>query len=252
MTIEQAKTKLITWANAQVGYREGENNWNKYAENDELRKLYGWKPQNEPWCDTFVDTGFIECFGLVLASKLTYQPVGKGSAACRYSAGFYSAHESFYQTPQVGDQAFFYADGGINHTGIVVSVSGGIVHTVEGNSSDRVAHRSYAVGSSVIAGFGRPDWSVVVSQTETSEPQTPAIETPKLTGLPTLKRGDKGEVVRAAQILLNGRKCSVGIWGADGDFGRGTEAAVLAYQRRNDLDADGVIGNKTWAKLLGV
>lgn len=70
--------------------------------------------------------------------------------------------------------------------------------------------------------------------------------------LPVLQKGDKGEVVRSAQLLLNGRKCSCGIWGADGDFGNATESAVLAFQRRNDLEADGIIGDKTWKKLLGV
>lgn len=244
MTIEKAKEKLIAWANSQIGYKEGANNYNKYA--DTVQKLYGWKPQNEPWCDTFVDAGFIECFGLALASKLTYQPIGKGSAACRYSAGFYSANEAFYNTPQAGDQIFFYYEGGINHTGIVTAVSGGLVYTAEGNTSDMVAKRVYATGSSVIAGYGRPDWTAVI--TEKEEPKTE----PTITGLPTLRRGDKGEVVRAAQFLLNGRKCSCGIWGADGDFGPGTEAAVLAFQRRNGLEADGIIGPATWAVLLGV
>lgn len=244
MTIEKAKERLIDWANKQIGYKEGSNNYNKYAENADLQKLYGWKPQNEPWCDTFVDCGFCECFGLEMASKLTYQPIGKGSAACRYSAGFYSANEAFYNTPQVGDQIFFYYEGGINHTGIVTSLSGGLVYTAEGNTSDMVARRAYATGSSVIAGYGRPDWTAVI----TDEPK----ETPVITGLPMLRRGDKGEVVRAAQFLLNGRKCSCGIWGADGDFGPGTEAAVLAFQRRNGLDPDGVIGPSTWSKLLGL
>lgn len=246
MTIEKAKERLIAWANEQIGYKEGSNNNNKYAENKDLQKLYGWKPQNEPWCDTFVDCGFCECFGLELASKLTYQPIGKGSAACRYSAGFYSANEAFYQTPQVGDQIFFYYEGGINHTGIVTAVSGGLVYTVEGNTSDMVARRVYSTGTPVIAGYGRPDWTAVITE-------EPKKEDPKIIeGLPMLRRGDKGEVVRAAQFLLNGRKCSCGMWGADGDFGNGTEAAVFAFQRRNGLEADGIIGPATWAGLLGV
>lgn len=250
MKIEDAKRKLIAWANDQVGYREGENNWNKYADNADLRTLYGWKPQNEPWCDTFVDTGFIECFGLELASKLTYQPIGKGSAACRYSAGFYSAHEAFYQTPQIGDQVFFYYDDGINHTGIVTQVGMGAITTVEGNSSDMVARRTYAMNSTHIAGYGRPNWSAVIAESE--KPSNDAPKSPPITGLPELQRGDKGEVVRAAQFLLNGRDFSCGIWGADGDFGNMTEAAVLAFQRRNGLEADGVIGRVTWSYLLGL
>lgn len=256
MTISEAKEKLVSWANAQVGYREGDNNYNKYAENADLQKLYGWKPQNEPWCNTFVDTGFVECFGLEMASKLTYQPIGKGSAACRYSAGFYSAHEAFYQSPEVGDQVFFYADGGINHTGIVVEVSGGIVYTVEGNTSDMVARRAYAIGSPVIAGFGRPKWDAVTDDSASdpapSKPTAPSTPAVKVSGLPVLQRGNKGEVVRAAQFLLNGRGASCGIYGADADFGAVTEAAVLAFQRRNSLEADGVIGEQTWSKLLGL
>ena len=231
MTISEAKEKLVSWANAQVGYREGDNNYNKYAENADLQKLYGWKPQNEPWCDTFVDTGFVECFGLEMASKLTYQPIGKGSAACRYSAGFYSAHEAFYQSPEVGDQVFFYADGGINHTGIVVQVGMGAIETIEGNSSDTVARRSYSISSTNIAGYGRPDWGAVADEDAPATPE-PQPLAPKITGLLVLQRGDKGEVVRAAQFLLNGRKCSVGIWGADGEFGPATESATLAFQRR--------------------
>lgn len=75
---------------------------------------------------------------------------------------------------------------------------------------------------------------------------------PAITGLPTLQRGDRGESVKALQILLNGRGCSCGMYGADGDFGPATEAALLAFQRRNDLEADGICGNESWAGLLGV
>ncbi len=74
--------------------------------------------------------------------------------------------------------------------------------------------------------------------------------------LPVLKKGSKGETVRAAQFLLNGRGASCGVWGADGDFGNATESAVYAFQRRNNLQAvgeiSGEIGNNTWAKLLGM
>lgn len=70
--------------------------------------------------------------------------------------------------------------------------------------------------------------------------------------LPELARGSKGEAVKAMQYLLNGRGCSCGMYGADGDFGPATEAALLAFQRRNDLEADGICGNASWAGLLGV
>ncbi len=70
--------------------------------------------------------------------------------------------------------------------------------------------------------------------------------------LPLLRRGSRGEPVRAAQLLLIGRGCGCGKSGADGDFGPATYAAVLRWQRRSGLAVDGVIGARTWAALLGV
>lgn len=259
MTISEAKAKLVAWCNAQIGYTEGANNWNKYA--PQWTAAGGWNAQNQPWCDIFVDVGFIESFGIDLASRLTYQPKGGFSALCSASAQFYKDNGAYYNSPEVGDQIFFNSGGGINHTGIVVSVSGGIVTTVEGNSSDMVRRNAYGIGSSYINGYGRPNWKIFDEasdgqdgdETPANPPQDdPPEGKPRVEGLPMLKRGDTGEVVRAAQILLNGRGCSVGIWGADADFGSCTFAAVTAFQRRNGLEADGIIGPETWAALLGV
>ena len=195
-------------------------------------------------------------FGLENASKMTYQPIGKGSAACRYSAQFFKDNKAFYYRPEVGDVIFFIFNGAINHQGIVTGVSGLSVTTVEGNSSDAVSRRVYTINDAKIAGYGRPKWSVVANGGEGDEvivePPTETKPTAKVSGLPVLRKGDKSEVVRAAQMLLNGRDCSVGIYGCDGDFGNLTYAAVLAYQRRNGLEADGIIGNQTWSKLLGL
>ena len=249
MTEQEAKNKLVSWAKAQIGYREGESNWNKYAQGKE--SAYGWNVQNQPWCDVFVDAGFIECFGLDTARKMTYQPVF--SALCSASAQNYKNNNAWYNSPEVGDQAFFNYEGGINHTGIVINVSGGLVYTVEGNSSDMVRMGVYATGHSAIAGYGRPNWSVVTGENENASAPSADHKTVKtVSELPTLKRGDKGEIVRSAQFLLNGREASCGMWGADGDFGPATLGATRAFQRRNGLEPDGIIGPATWAALLGV
>ena len=63
-----------------------------------------------------------------------------------------------------------------------------------------------------------------------------------------LRRGDSGDQVKTLQCLLNthhGAEVEV-----DGDFGRGTREAVRAFQKKNGLKADGVVGNKTLEKLL--
>ena len=67
-----------------------------------------------------------------------------------------------------------------------------------------------------------------------------------------LSNGSEGKPVKALQILLIGYGYSCGSCGADGDFGSATQRAVVAYQKANGLDDDGVAGPKTWAKLLGV
>ena len=159
MTKNEAISKLLTWANAQIGTTESGDNWNKYAQN--MSVAYGWNVQNQPWCDVFVDAGFVECFGLENAAKMTYQPIGGFSAACRYSAQYYKNNGAWYSAPEPGDQIFFYYDGDINHTGIVVSAGGGIVRTIEGNSGDAVRSNAYGIGTSIIAGYGRPNWSVL-------------------------------------------------------------------------------------------
>ena len=63
MTIDEAKKSLIAWCESQLGKHEGADNWTAYAENLDLQRWYGWIPQNQPWCDIFVDAGFVECFG---------------------------------------------------------------------------------------------------------------------------------------------------------------------------------------------
>ncbi len=64
-----------------------------------------------------------------------------------------------------------------------------------------------------------------------------------------LKQGSKGDLVKTVQTKLIK-------WGyltgkADGIFGAKTKAAVIKFQRKNGLTADGVIGTRT-AQALGI
>lgn len=66
----------------------------------------------------------------------------------------------------------------------------------------------------------------------------------------TLRLGSKGDSVLILQFLLKavGRQTVT----ADGDFGKKTDAVVKNWQKKAGLTADGVVGQKTWASLLGV
>lgn len=69
--------------------------------------------------------------------------------------------------------------------------------------------------------------------------------------LPTLRRGDRGELVTAAQMLLLRRGQRLENYGADGEYGAETERAVRALQTAHALAADSVIARETWEVLLG-
>lgn len=77
------------------------------------------------------------------------------------------------------------------------------------------------------------------------------IRQPELAGLPELSHGCVGEYVRSAQLLLIGRGYACGSAGADGEFGSCTELAVISFQCAHGLDPDGIIGGKTWSRLIG-
>lgn len=89
--------------------------------------------------------------------------------------------------------------------------------------------------------------SAIDNNTPTVEnPQTNSQETP--TSFPVLKRGMRGAAVRDLQELLRAKGFLRS--SADGVFGRTTQAAVKAAQRRYKLPADGIVGSATWAALL--
>ena len=90
----------------------------------------------------------------------------------------------------------------------------------------------------------------------TPVPPDPGPEpTPTPEKKPTIRRGDRGPYVKLCQEDLIHLGYSVGKSGADGIFGKNTEAGVKAFQRDHDdrdgraLVVDGVVGQKTWGAL---
>lgn len=177
--------KSVTVALAEVGYLEkqspenlddklanpGQENYTKYAR-DMASHLgfYRGSKQGYPWCDVFVDWCFVEAYGVQNARRLLCQPIFSRGAGCRYSFEYYRQAGRLFSDPQPGDQIFFQREGSICHTGIVTDVTQESVCTVEGNTSDEegvipnggcVTRKRYPLDSPLIAGFGRPDYSLV-------------------------------------------------------------------------------------------
>lgn len=65
-----------------------------------------------------------------------------------------------------------------------------------------------------------------------------------------LRHGMSGEDVKALQSDLIALGYSCGKWGADGEFGKATEAALEAFQLHHGLEADGIAGPETYGALF--
>lgn len=75
----------------------------------------------------------------------------------------------------------------------------------------------------------------------------PVEKDPYTVTYPTIRIGARGEIVTQLQDLLAKAGSNLAI---DGIFGSGTQSAVRAFQKKNGLVVDGIVGPKTWGKLL--
>ncbi|MEG0480903.1 MAG: N-acetylmuramoyl-L-alanine amidase [Clostridium sp.] len=70
-----------------------------------------------------------------------------------------------------------------------------------------------------------------------------------LSSAPTLFYGSIGDITRAVQQMLIVKGMNIGPSGADGIFGKETEAAIKRLQRHYNLKADGIVGKNTYNSL---
>lgn len=265
--------KVIDLALSQVGYHEkasnaeldsntansGDKNWTKYARDlDNLSGFYNGRKNGYAWCDVFVDWAFVQAYGRAAAQYLLCQPDNSAGAGCSFSAGYFRNKGQFHTSnPQPGDQIFFgTGPDNVWHTGLVTSVNAAYVYTVEGNSSDSVARRTYRLDDSSIYGYGRPKWG---SPNDISPKPTVVVKmcSPKI---PMLEKGAENGYVKTLQLLLGERGFAyggdidpaTGEESPDGQFGLATEASVREFQQKAHLEVDGVVGAETWAALLNL
>ena len=187
-------SKVIAVAAAEIGYKEkksnsqlddktanaGSGNYTKYARDFDQKypKWYNGKKNGFAWCDMFVDWCFLTAYGYENALRLTCQPEKSCGAGCTFSLRYYKNKGQFHTSgPKPGDQIFFGTSlDNSTHTGIVEKVTAQKVFTIEGNTSDQVARRSYALTNSRILGYGRPAYDAVTETAPTVTPTAPVSE----------------------------------------------------------------------------
>jgi len=150
-----AGARMVALAQREIGVSETTSN----NESDRIREYRtataGAENTPGPWCAYFVSW----------LAKTAGAPVGAGGNGTGYvpTLEAWGKQEGRFvefgkQTPQPGDIAIidWGGDGTADHTGIVEKVdTDGTIHTIEGNSSDRVQRRDYGPTNNDIKGFVR-------------------------------------------------------------------------------------------------
>lgn len=159
----------------------GKNNWTKYARDLHQAGYYNGNKNGFAWCDMFVDWVFYKLCGSNAAKAQELQcQTGPYGAGCTWSAKYYKQQGRYHTTnPQPGDQVFFGRDGEYEHTGIVEHVQNGTLHTIEGNTSNKVARKTYSLASVYILGYGRPKFDPEVADSATTTPIKTVVEVAK-------------------------------------------------------------------------
>ena len=86
--------------------------------------------------------------------------------------------------------------------------------------------------------------------TSAGETAPPAASKDSTLGSRVLKKGSSGEDVRALQEIMISLGANLSKYGADGEYGSETEAAVRKMQRGLGVSVDGIYGPKTHAALM--
>lgn len=147
---------------------------------------------------------------------------------------------------------------GPGHTGIVEAVhADGSVTCIEGNTSPGAAGSQRDGGGVWRRRRPKSYWNRQCIRIDYSSAPVPPVTpptTPPTTpgrcqdaaGHPLLREGARGPAVNHGQYLLQRTGAKIA---GDGDFGPATKGATINHQRWAGLEADGVIGPKTWASL---
>ena len=239
--------EVVKVAEAEVGYVEGGGPDGHSGNITKFWADLAPSLQGQPWCAAFVRWCDKKAGGPLLPVSNPYY--------CPSLVTYAKQHGLWTQKGSVGDYALFDFNGhGVaEHIGrLRQDYSGGVAHTVEGNTSpDALGSQANGGGvynktrgASVILGF--LDYSKLLDHVKShgKPPRNTVKHNPFPTPRGLVKHGSKGDPVRFVQW-------AIGV-PVDGVWGPQTEHAVTVFQSYHALAADGIVGPATLAQLVKV
>lgn len=240
----KTNTGLIAYADAQLGLPY----WNGTFGQTASAALYEYEKARHPKYYTASDfpsqygLRVHDCGGLIkgyLWSKTPTSPPEFNSAQdCNAEMFFENATEKGTLTAAI---AKTLKKGMLVYNGTKTHVA-----IYKGNNKvDEARGHSYGVIESNLDLSRFKYWSNCVFVTYEKEPEpTPAPVTGKITidQPPQIKKGSKGQAVKVWQTLM---KVDI-----DGSFGSKTDEATRNFQKKQNLQVDGIVGPLTWAAGL--
>jgi hypothetical protein len=171
--------KIIHLLQSQVGYSEQGGGYTKFGDWYGNTVEFDSDYSAQPWCDMFLSWA---------AHKLGYQKWFGEFAYTVDHAKWFISHDAWGTTPKPGAVVFFDWGGSgvvdnIDHVGLVTSVDGSTMHTIEGNVDGAYVREKVRDQSSVV-GYGYPDKIKTKMAAEGSLSGTASITLPGALALP--------------------------------------------------------------------
>lgn len=234
---------LVEYAKAQLGRPYWYGTFGQAASKELYEQKKRQYPKQYTWDYDGITAKVHDCVGLI-----------KGYLWCEDAQA-----EPVYNEEQDVSADMLYAiceTGGRINTipeipGVLVFKSGHVGIYVCNGEVIEARGRSYGVVKTKLSDRPWTDWAFCPWIEYEAEKKNVSID------LPVLKKGAKGDSVRAMQTLLLGYgykmiNKSGKEYGVDGSFGGATKRALEKFQAENGLEVDASCGRKTWTKLLGM
>lgn len=219
----------LDWASTKLHIKEAPrdaNNpvivqWGKDAGIDWYRK------DSDAWCAVFVNAALVHAGYPSTKSALARSFTSYGSRLAKPVPG------AIVVFPRGSNPMY-------GHVGIVKTVnSNGTITVVNGNVGDEVRESIFRIAAILPDGIRWPPGAPMPGQ-DGSQPHD------QTAGPRTLREGMRGEDVEALQRDLNTLNYKLAV---DGIYGGATKNAVIAFQARRDMVADGIVGQATLSAL---